>query len=146
GFRADVGFVPRPAIRKYYSSWRVPVHPAWAQAAGLSEIAIGGFADYFGGSDGRLQTVRAQESLEVTRRDSTKATLTRDDSHEVITTPFVIGRTVQVQPGDYRYGSWKAVVQTSRSRPWAATFTVQRGTFWGGTLTTLIEDVTWFKA
>src|SRR5262249_49532489 len=89
---------------------------------------------------------RAQETLEVTRRDSMKATLTRDDSDEVITTPFEIGRTLRVQPGDYRYGSWQAAVQTSRSRPWAATLSAQRGTFWGGTITTLIEDVTWFKA
>ena len=51
-----------------------------------------------------------------------------------------------MQPGDYRYGSWKAGVQTSRSRPWATTLTAQGGTFWGGTITTLIEDVTWFKA
>src|SRR5262249_1961350 len=62
GFRADVGFVPRPAIHKYYASLRVPVYPAWAQAAGLSEIAIGGFADYFTGSDGRFQTARTGDS------------------------------------------------------------------------------------
>src|SRR5437667_3865465 len=146
GFRADVGFVPRPAIRKYYRSLRVPVHPAWANAMGLSEIALGGFADYVTDPAAHFETAQAEESLELTRRDLTKLTVTRDDAHEMITAPFSVGRTLQVQPGNYRYGSWKAGVQTSRSRPWATTLTAQGGTFWGGTITTLIEDVTWFKA
>ena len=146
GFRADVGFVPRPAIRKYYSSLRVPVHPAWANAMGLSEVALGGFADYVTDPAGHFETAQAEESLELTRRDLTKLTVTRDDAHEMITAPFSVGRTLQVQPGDYRYGSWKAGVQTSPSRPWATTLTAQGGTFWGGTITTLIEAVTWFKA
>lgn len=146
GFRADVGFVPRPAVRKYYSSVRVSTKPAWTDRFGISEVAPGGFQEYDTDAAGHLETAHAAASLEVTRRDSTKLTVTRDAAHETIAASFPIGRTLEVQPGEYRYGTWQAVLQTPRSRQWATTITVQRGTFWGGTVLTLIEDVTWFNA
>lgn len=136
-FRPGVGFVSRLDRRDHAGEVRVSRRP---RASWLRQVHATASGRYVTNQAGTLET--RERGLAVSGAFETGDTLALDfvDRLEAIEQPFPLRPGVTIAPGTYRFGTWRAQLNTFRRRRGRVNLTAASGAFWGGSRDTFVAD------
>ncbi len=133
-FNPEVGFLRREAFRRNAVVARFSPRPARRLRAVRKFTYEAGF-DYITNPDGALESREAQGTFKAELQNSDVATVEYARTFEWIPDAFGIARGVTILPGAYHFQDLRGTYQLGNQHKVSGTFTLARGSFWGGTKT-----------
>jgi len=134
-FNPEVGFVRRSDFVKSSMSARFSPRPA--NIPSVRKFSWDASVDYYETGAGRIESREQQLRFNAEMASSANYSASYTRSHEVLVEPFRIASGVFVPVGDYDFSSFRASIQFPQQYLVSGTVAVERGSFYGGTLTSL---------
>ena len=134
-FNPEVGFVRRPDMRKTYGQFRFSPRPK--KATRVRKYFWTSSANYIENASGRLETrlVDSEFAMDLQSGDRFSASATAD--YEYLPRPFRISNTVTLPVGGYDFAFGRVAYTFGQQRHLSAGVSLERGSFYSGTRTTL---------
>jgi hypothetical protein len=129
-FNPEVGFLRRAAFRRNAAVARFSPRPATRFSRVRKFTYEAGF-DYITTPEGALESRELQGTFKTELQNSDVATVEYTRSFEWIEDAFPISG-VRIAPGSYHFQDLKGTYQLGNQHPVSGTFTLARGSFWGG--------------
>ena len=129
-FNPEIGFLRRAAFRRNAAVARFSPRPATRFSRVRKFTYEAGF-DYITTPEGALESRELQGTFKTELQNSDVATVEYTRSFEWIEDAFPISG-VRVAPGSYHFQDLKGTYQLGNQHPVSGTFTLARGSFWGG--------------
>ncbi|MEQ1758597.1 MAG: DUF5916 domain-containing protein [Vicinamibacterales bacterium] len=133
-FNPEIGFVRRADMRRNFAQFRFSPRPT--SVSGVRQVNYTGSLNYIENETGVLETREQVASFEAEfdNDDSTGLTVTR--SYEFLPKPFDIASGVTLPVQGYLFTDVQVSYSLAQQRPYRATFTLNRGSFYSGDKTT----------
>ena len=129
-FNPEIGFLRRAAFRRNAAVARFSPRPATRFSRVRKFTYEAGF-DYITTPEGALESRELQGTFKTELQNSDVATVEYTRSFEWIEDAFPISG-VRIAPGSYHFQDLKGTYQLGNQHPVSGTFTLARGSFWGG--------------
>ena len=130
-FDPRLGFVNRRGFRQYATALRYRIRPGW-----INRIEFGVTADVFTDRDNRLESSELfLNLLEIANAPEDLVKLEYFRFTDRLDADFFPHPDARVPPGEYDYGAFRLVLETSSSRPLKARLELASGSFYTGRLT-----------
>jgi hypothetical protein len=133
-FNPEIGFLRREAFRRNAAVARFSPRPSRRLPMVRKFTYEAGF-DYITNPDGVLESREAQGTFKVEFQNSDVATVEYARTFEWIPDTFPIASDVTILPGAYHFQDVRGTFQLGNQHKLSGTFTLARGSFWGGTKT-----------
>ena len=133
-FNPDVGFLRREDFRRNAALLRFSPRPT-RRFKKVRKFSYEASFDYITNPEGALETREVQGTFKTELQNSDVGTIEYTRTFEWIPTSFAITRGVTIVPGAYHFQDLKATYQLGNQHRVSGTFTLARGSFWGGTKT-----------
>jgi hypothetical protein len=134
-FNPEVGFLRREDFRRTYALARFSPRPAADAFKAVRKFSYEASVDYITSPEGALETREAQGTFRTELQNSDVATVDYTRTFEWIPSAFGIATGVRIEPGAYHFQDLRGTYQLGNQHPVSGTFTLARGSFWGGTKT-----------
>ena len=134
-FNPEMGFTRRIDMRKSYVQGRFSPRPKTRTA--VRKYYVIGSGNYIENGRGRRDFLVGSGEFSVEMQNSDRYTVGFDRTYEFIPRPFTIAPGVSVPVGGYDYGIVKATAGFGQHRKFSAAIGLERGSFYGGTRTTV---------
>ena len=134
-FNPEVGFVPRPAVKRLYNSAGYKLRPV-ALAKVVREIAPTAERQVFWTQANQMEGRYFDLRVPVTFQDGAMLEAGRNSNFERLFNPFRIQNNVRIAPGDYLFNDYFVSYRTSQARKLGLNLKVQDGEFYDGDKTT----------
>jgi hypothetical protein len=134
-FNPEVGFLRRTDFKRSFALLRFSPRPRSVQGVRLFswEANLEYIVDGLGYLESRQQQARFNTEFETSDQLAVEATA----SHERLLEPFVVSRGAVVLPGAYSFNDVAASYTFGAQRRSSGTFSLRRGGFYNGTITSL---------
>ena len=134
-FNPEVGFLRRSDFERSFGSFRFSPRPQ--SIAAIRKFSWEGQFDYITDRDGVLETreVQGRFGIEFESSDNVNGTYTR--SYELLKQPFPIAPGVTIPVGGYSFQDVRVSLALGQQRPLSGTLSVQHGSFFSGTRTSV---------
>ncbi len=134
-FNPEVGFLRRSDFERSFGSFRFSPRPQ--SIAAIRKFSWEGQFDYITDRDGVLETreVQGRFGIEFESSDNVNGTYTR--SYELLKQPFPIAPGVTIPMGGYGFQDVRVSLALGQQRPLSGTLSVQHGSFFSGTRTSV---------
>jgi hypothetical protein len=129
-FDPEVGFLRRSAFRRSFAKARFSPRPAsidWVR-----KFTWEATLDYITDPEGLLETRLQQGAFEIELENADRFTLELADYYEYLPDPFEIASDVVIPVGGYDFRDLRASYQFGGRRKVPSTFSLRRGSFFGG--------------
>ena len=134
-FNPEVGFLRRTDFRRTFAQVRFSPRPSSLEL--VRQFIWGGSLDYIETVAGQVETRVARGSFETEFENSDRFSADVQRSYEFLFDPFEITNDVTLPVGGYEFQDYFASYSMGAQRRVAGTFSVQRGEFFGGDITTV---------
>jgi len=134
-FSPEIGFVRRRDMRKSSGSLRFSPRPASIEA--IRKFTWEGSFDHITDASGILETREAEGRFGIEFENSDRFQLSYTTTHDFLKLPFPIASGVVVPVGGYDFYNTRVGYNFGAQRRLSGNVMVERGTFYGGTKTTL---------
>jgi hypothetical protein len=135
GFNPEVGFVRRRGIRRSSGQARFSPRPRAMQY--VRKFSWSGSAAYVENTAGRVESRNVNGEFGIELHNSDRFAVGGSNVYEFLPQPFRIAREVTLPVGGYEFGNVVAVYVFGTQRRASGSVTVDRGSFYNGTKTTL---------
>ena len=134
-FNPEMGFTRRIDMRKTYLQGRFSPRPRTRGV--VRKYYVIGSGNYIENGTGRRDFMVGSGEFSMEMQNSDRYTVAFDKTYEFIPRPFAIASGVVVPIGGYDYGIAKVTAGFGQHRKLSGQFGLERGSFYGGTRTTL---------
>ena len=134
-FKPDVGFLLRDDFERSFGSFRFSPRPK--SSARIRKLTFAGQVDYITDRSGMLETRETQGQFGIEFQNSDQFTATYTQSHEFLEQPFPIASGVTLPVAGYDFQDVQASFSLGQQRRLSGRASVQHGSFFGGTKTTV---------
>ncbi len=134
-FNPEVGFVPRPDMRRTYAVGRFSPRPR--KSAHLRKLSWTGSVDYIEDGTGRLETREVNGEFAIDFHNGDRVFVSNLSTHESLPAPFRIARNVTLPVADYDFNATKLGYNIGRQRLVSANLLLEHGSFYNGHKTVL---------
>lgn len=134
-FNPEVGFLRRDDFQRSFASFRFSPRPI--SIAAIRKFTWEGKLDYITDRKGILETRQAQGMFAIEFENNDQFDITYTRNHEFIEDPFEIAKGVTIPVRGYTFEDVEAAFTLGQSRPFQGTVSIQQGSFYGGTKTTV---------
>jgi len=134
-FKPDVGFLLRDDFERSFGSFRFSPRPA--SSARIRKLTFAGQLDYITDRSGVLETRETEGQFGIEFQSSDQLTATYTQSHEFLERPFPIAAGVTIPVGGYDFQDVQASYALGQQRRLSGRLSVQHGSFFSGTKTTV---------
>lgn len=134
-FNPEIGFLRRDDFDRSFASFRFSPRPI--SIAAIRKFTWEGKIDYITDRKGILETRQAQGMFGVEFENNDQFDITYTRNHEFIKDPFEIAKDVTIPVRGYTFEDVEAAFTLGQSRPFQGTVSIQQGSFYGGTKTTV---------
>lgn len=134
-FNPEVGFLRRRNFRKSFSSLRFSPRPGADSMRAVRKFYYEGQFGYVTDTRGRLESRNLGAAQRVEFQNSDRINVEYARLYERLPAPFRIASGVTIPVGGYGFQQMTGSYQRGGQRAVAGTFTVVRGSFYGGTQT-----------
>ncbi len=132
-FNPEVGFLRRTDFRRTFVQGHFSPRPAMAL---VRQFKFGGSMDYIENVAGVVESRIARGSFETEFENSDRFVADVQRSYEFLFDPFRIARGVTIPVGGYDFQDYFVSYSMGAQRRLSGTLSLQRGDFFGGTITT----------
>ena len=133
-FNPEVGFVRRDNFRRSFAQARFSPRPK-VRFKGIRQFTYLGSVEYIENGAGQLESRVQTGRFAMERQNSDTFSVEVNADFERLVRPFAVSKGVTIAPGGYPFGGVTAAYQMGLQRRVSGTWTIQRGTFYDGTLT-----------
>ena len=133
-FNPEVGFLRRTDFRRTFVQGQFSPRPSMAL---VRQFKFGGSLDYIETVAGQVESRIARGSFETEFENSDRFVADVQRSYEFLFDPFAITGDVSIPIGGYEFQDYFLSYAMGAQRRVAGTFSLQRGEFFGGTITTV---------
>ncbi len=135
-FNPEVGFVRRDDMRKSYGQLRFSPRPTSIDS--IRRFSFTGSFGYIENGTGRLETRDLDGGFVTEFENGDRFTIGYTSTYEFVPRPFRLSSQVTVPAGEYDYGTARVGFQFGqRPRVTGSRFSLERGSFYGGSKTVL---------
>ena len=134
-FKPDVGFLLRDDFERSFGSFRFSPRPT--SISFIRKLTWSGEVDYITDRSGVLETREVQGQFGIEFESSDQLTTSYARSYEFLEQPFRIASGVTLPVGGYAFQDVQASYSLGRQRRLAGRLSVQHGSFFSGTKTTI---------
>ena len=134
-FNPEVGFVRRTDMLRHFASFRFSPRPQSIRS--VRKFSWLGSVDHIQNSGGRLETREQRGEFAIEFQNGDRLSAEYSDFYELLPGPFRIAPVVVVPGGGYDFGSARVNFNMGPQRKQAANFSIQRGTFYDGDITSI---------
>ena len=134
-FRPDVGFLRRDDFERSFGSFRFSPRPT--SIARIRKLTWAGQIDYVTDRSGMLETREAEGRFGIEFENTDQFTTSYTRSFEFLEQPFLIASGVTIPVGGYDFQNVQASFTLADQRRLAGRISVQHGSFFSGTKTTV---------
>jgi len=133
-FNPEVGFLRRTDFRRTFAQGQFSPRPSMAL---VRQLKFGGSLDYIETVAGQVESRIARGSFETEFENSDRFVADVQRSYEFLFNPFQITGDVTIPVGGYEFQDYFMSYAMGAQRRVAGTLSLQRGEFFGGTITTV---------
>ena len=134
-FNPEVGFVPRPDMRRTFVSGRVS--PRFSGRPRLRRLLFTGSLEYITDGLGVLETRNQVAGFEAEFHSSDRLRITGTRSYDRLARPFPIAPGVTIPSGGYDSTQLRATYSLGRQKRWTGSVSAEHGSFFDGHQTAL---------
>ena len=134
-FNPEVGFLRRDDFRRTFASARVSPRPASIRA--VRKFTLEASLDYIENGAGQVETRLAQARFDMEFENSDRFGFDAQENYELLVRPFNITSNVTIPVGGYAFRDVFLSYAMGPQRRLAGTFSIKRGEFFGGNITTM---------
>ena len=134
-FNPEIGFLRRDDFRRTFVQAQFSPRPASIDA--VRQFTWGGSLDYFLNGAGQLESRIALTSFKTEFENSDQLVVDMQKSYEFLDEPFDISSDVSIPIGGYNFQDYYAGYSMGAQRRLSGTFSIQRGGFFDGDITTI---------
>ena len=132
-FNPEVGFLRRDDFRRTFVQAQYSPRPAGIAA--VRQFFFGANLDYILNGAGQLETRISQARFQTSLENSDSVSADIQQSYELLSQPFEIAPGITIPVGDYQFQDYRASYRMGPQRRLSGSFSIQRGTFFGGSIT-----------
>ncbi|MGE3424936.1 MAG: DUF5916 domain-containing protein, partial [Dehalococcoidia bacterium] len=132
-FTPDVGLVRRDNMRRSFGSLRFSPRPR-VRFRGIRQFVYLASVEYIENAAGQVETRNQTGRISVERQNSDTFFVEAVSSHEMLLRPLTVARNVAIPRGEYAFSDVQVGYQMGLQRRVSGTFTLQRGSFYDGTI------------
>lgn len=133
-FNPEVGFLRRTDFRRTFAQGQFSPRPSMAL---VRQFKFGGSLDYIEKVAGQIETRITRGSFETEFENSDRFVADVQQRYEFLFDPFQITGDIAIPVGGYNFQDYYVSYQMGAQRRVAGTLSLQRGDFFGGTITTV---------
>ncbi len=134
-FNPEIGFVRRDNMRRNYAQARFS--PRLRRSRRIRKLSSTGTMTYTAGGDGRLESRDANVEFAIEFLNADRFAVTYSELYEHLRVPFQISPGITLPVGGYPFSNIRVNYNMSQQHSVGANITLDRGTFYNGTKTTL---------
>jgi hypothetical protein len=122
-------------MRRSFARFRFSPRPA--SMPSIRKLSWLGTVDYIEDGAGRLETRDLDGEFAIEYQNSDRLSVGITESHERLVAPFAITPRVRIPIGEYDFRSGRVAFTFGQQRPISGNLSLERGSFYNGTLTAL---------
>ena len=134
-FNPEVGFLRRDDFRRTFTSARFSPRPASIRA--VRQFTLEASLDYIENGAGQVETRLAQARFNMELENSDQINFDAQENYELLARPFDIASNVTIPVGGYDFSDFFLSYTMGPQRRLAGTFSIKRGEFFSGNITTI---------
>ena len=134
-FSPGMGFLRRPDLRKSFGSLRFSPRPQ--SIAWIRQLTFDGSYDYITDAAGTLETREATGNFQIELENSDRFSASYTQTYDLLQQPFRIASDVTVPVGPYAFENARLSYSFGPQRRLSGNLSVEHGSFYGGTKTTV---------
>ncbi len=134
-FNPEIGFLRRDNFRRTFMQAQFSPRPA--SIAVVRQFFLSANIDYILNGAGQLETRTLQARFQTSFENSDSISADTQQSYELLYRPFEIAPGVAIPVGAYGFQDYRASYRMGPQRRLAGSFSIQRGSFFGGSITEL---------
>jgi TolB-like protein len=132
-FNPEVGFLRRDDFRRTFVQAQYSPRPAGIAA--VRQLFFGANLNYILNGAGQLETRISQARFQASLENSDSFSADIQQSYELLSEPFEIAPGVTIPVGGYQFQDFRASYRMGPQRRLSGSFSIQRGAFFGGSIT-----------
>ena len=132
-FNPEVGFLRRDDFRRTFVQAQYSPRPAGIAA--VRQFFFSANLDYILNGAGQLETRISQARFQTSLENSDSVSADIQQSYELLSQPFEIAPGITIPVGGYQFQDYRASYRMGPQRRLSGSFSIQRGTFFGGSIT-----------